>query len=147
MTHEDKVVNAVHTMKMYWGVQVYLHPLLNSALDGGEWLIVSSQYLLNRRLAVPQSWSVHFGQQDNLLSLLAIKPSLLGHPTHSLHTTLTMLSSKIDLTFIKSNRIEMPVFDKVPSSAMSDGTGEINDRMFLCFAPCCVGILYTDTCR
>jgi hypothetical protein len=24
-------------MKTYWGVGVYLHALLNSALDGGEW--------------------------------------------------------------------------------------------------------------
>jgi hypothetical protein len=24
-------------MKAYWGVEVYLHAYLNSALDGGEW--------------------------------------------------------------------------------------------------------------
>jgi hypothetical protein len=24
-------------MKTYWGVEVYLHAFLNSALDGGEW--------------------------------------------------------------------------------------------------------------
>jgi hypothetical protein len=26
-----------HSMKTYWGVEVYLHALLTSALDGGEW--------------------------------------------------------------------------------------------------------------
>lgn len=67
-------------------VCMHLHSLLTSVLDGGEWLIVSPQYLLNR-LGVPQSCSVRFGQQDNLSSLLAIKPGPLvtQHTAPSLH--------------------------------------------------------------
>jgi hypothetical protein len=26
-----------HAVRMYWGVEVYLHEFLTSALDGGEW--------------------------------------------------------------------------------------------------------------
>jgi hypothetical protein len=26
-----------HAMKTYWGMEVYLHAFLTSALDGGEW--------------------------------------------------------------------------------------------------------------
>jgi hypothetical protein len=93
-------------------VYTYLHSLLllTSVLDGGESLTVRPQYLLKMRLGVPQSWSVHFGQQDNLMSLLAIKPGPLV-TQHTAHTTLTVLPSKIYLTVIKSNRrLEMPVY-------------------------------------
>jgi hypothetical protein len=27
-----------HTMKTYWGVEVWMHAFLTLALDGGEWL-------------------------------------------------------------------------------------------------------------
>jgi hypothetical protein len=56
-----------HTMKTYWGLEVYLHSFLTSALDGGEWSVSlnghffplgkSPRYPLDRRLGGHQSRS------------------------------------------------------------------------------------------
>jgi len=58
---------------MYWGMEVYLHAFLTSAVDGGEWSasqtnhfingVKSSQYPLDRRLGGPQSQSECDGEE------------------------------------------------------------------------------------
>jgi hypothetical protein len=48
-------------MKAYWGMEVYLHTFLTSAVDGDEWSvsrpdhITPFQYPLDRRLGVPRA--------------------------------------------------------------------------------------------
>jgi len=32
-----KMYSKHHTMKAYWGAEIYLHALLTSALDSGDW--------------------------------------------------------------------------------------------------------------
>jgi len=65
------------------GVEVWLHSFLTLALDGSEWLTSClghftargkvAQYMLNRRLGVPWSWSGHFGEETIPLILMKIK--------------------------------------------------------------------------
>jgi hypothetical protein len=52
-----------HTMKTYRGIQVQLHTFLTLALYGGEWQGNSPLYPLDQRLARPQSWYGHDGEQ------------------------------------------------------------------------------------
>jgi hypothetical protein len=65
-----KSIVAVHAIKAYGGVQVYLHPFLTLVQDGGEWpssrlahFTVGKEplYQLKSRLGGPQSQSGHFG--------------------------------------------------------------------------------------
>jgi hypothetical protein len=62
-------------MKKYWGMEVYLHAFLTSALDGGQWSASrpsrftpregAPRYPLDRRLGGPQSRSGHGGEEKN----------------------------------------------------------------------------------
>jgi hypothetical protein len=45
-----------HTMKMYWGVEVELHVLLTSALDGGEWSVLRPGRFTPRERAPGTHW-------------------------------------------------------------------------------------------
>jgi hypothetical protein len=53
---------------MYWETEVKLHAFLTSILDVSGQLLPweSTQYPLDRRLAGPQSWSGHSGEEKNL---------------------------------------------------------------------------------
>jgi len=70
-------------MKTYKGEEAQPHSLLIFALDGGEWSTSrhshltprkEPQYPLNRRLGGPWGPSEHFGEDKNLLPLLAFQP-------------------------------------------------------------------------
>jgi hypothetical protein len=68
-------------MKMYRGVEVYLHAFLTLlALDGSEWsascprCFTPEKYPLNRRLSRPQSQSGHGSEEKNI-------PTLAGDQT------------------------------------------------------------------
>jgi hypothetical protein len=45
-----------HAMKMYWGVEVYLHAFLTSALDGGEWSALRPGRFTHRKRAPGTHW-------------------------------------------------------------------------------------------
>jgi hypothetical protein len=73
----------IYAMKPYRGVDVWLNSFLTLALDGGvvnfvPWLLRPQgkrpQSTLNRRLGGLQSWSGHFGEEKNILSLPGIEP-------------------------------------------------------------------------
>jgi len=59
-----------------WGVEVQIHSLFTSALDGGKWSAsrsgrftpgAQSQYPMNMRLGGPQGRAGRFGENKNLL--------------------------------------------------------------------------------
>jgi len=45
-----------HPMKAYWGVEVYLHALLTSALDGGEWSASCPGHFIPRERGPDTNW-------------------------------------------------------------------------------------------
>jgi hypothetical protein len=66
--------------------------ILNLGLNRGEQSISppshftprnESQYTLNRRLSWPQGQPEHLGKQENLLSLLGIKPRIVQLLNHN----------------------------------------------------------------
>jgi hypothetical protein len=68
-------------MKAYWGVEVYLHAFLTSALDGGGWsgsrpgsFTQSPWYPLDRRLGKPQSCSGRGDEEKNSQPPPGIEP-------------------------------------------------------------------------
>jgi hypothetical protein len=52
-----------HVMKTYWGVEVYLHAFLISALDGGEWSASHSGRLTPRERA-PGNTDLYYLKAD-----------------------------------------------------------------------------------
>jgi hypothetical protein len=71
-------------MKMYGGVEEYIHAFLTSTRGGCEWSASSHgrlipgkeplSYLLDRMLGGPQSWPEHYEEKKNFLTLLGIEP-------------------------------------------------------------------------
>jgi hypothetical protein len=77
-------------MKVYRGMEVYIHEFLTSALDGSEWSASrpgrfppreNPRYLLDRGLGGPQSQSGHGGEGKNSQPLPGLKPP--NHPARS----------------------------------------------------------------
>jgi hypothetical protein len=57
-------------MNTYWGVEVYLHAFLASAVDGSESLYPrgkSRRYPLDNKKGGPQSWSGRSGEEKDFL--------------------------------------------------------------------------------
>jgi hypothetical protein len=76
-----------HAKKAYWEVEVQLHLILTSALDGGEWSASrprqlylqgkSLWYTLDRRLDGPQSRSGRGGEEKNFQPLPGLEPPII----------------------------------------------------------------------
>jgi hypothetical protein len=77
-------------MKLYWGLEIYLHAFLTLVLDGGEWSASrtghftpreSPWYPLDRRFGGPSNRSGRGGKEKNSQPLPGIEPP--DHPAHS----------------------------------------------------------------
>jgi hypothetical protein len=75
-----------HAMKEYWGVELYLHAFLTSALGGSEWSASrpsrftpgkSPWYPSDRRLGGPQNRSGGGGEEKNLQPLPGLEPPII----------------------------------------------------------------------
>jgi len=74
-------------MKAYWGMEVQLHALLISALDGGEWSASRPDHFthrekapgipLDRRLGGPQSRCGRGGEEKNSTVSKAVQNTVL----------------------------------------------------------------------
>jgi hypothetical protein len=74
---------SVHIIRVYGLVELQFQSLLNLVLDGGGYSTSAPrrepQYLLNRRLVGPHSWSEHLREANNFEPMLGIESSCLSH--------------------------------------------------------------------
>jgi hypothetical protein len=67
-----------HAMKVYWGVEVYLHAFLDSALDGGEWSVsITGRFTPSERVSVTHwigSWVGPSAGLDTVVKRIIHRP-------------------------------------------------------------------------
>jgi hypothetical protein len=101
-------------MKAYWGVGLYLHAFLTSALDGGEWSASRPSRFSPRKESLvpigPQSWSGRSGEEKNSHPLPGLEPSII-QPVAQQIEILNNREEIAENTEIETNDVQESVSD------------------------------------